>query len=68
MNSEYFYPHVSDRQRRDNWEENGSLDMRELARAKAREILRSHKPKPIPPEIDAAIRQRFEILLPMEVQ
>jgi trimethylamine--corrinoid protein Co-methyltransferase len=64
MNSEYFYPHVSDRQRRDNWEENGSQDMRELARARAREILGSHKPRPIPPEIDAAIRERFEILLP----
>lgn len=64
MNSEYFYPHVSDRQRRDNWEENGSLDMRELARIRARQILSSHKPKPIPPEIDAAIRERFEILLP----
>ncbi len=68
MNSEYFYPHASDRQRRDNWEENGSQDMREFARTRAREILKSHQPKPIPPEIDAAIRQRFEILLPMEVQ
>lgn len=66
MNSEYFYPHVSDRKRRDTWEENGSLDMREIARIKAREILKTHQPKPIQPEIDAAIRERFDILLPAE--
>ncbi len=64
MTSEYFYPRTSDRQRRDNWEEDGSLDMRERARLKAKEILRTHHPEPIPPEIDAAIRERFEILLP----
>ena len=64
MNSEYFYPHVSDRQRRDNWEADGGLDMRERARLKAKEILRTHHPEPIPAEIDAAIRGRFEILLP----
>jgi len=64
MNSEYYYPHTSDRQSRDNWEEDGGLDMRERARVKAREILRSHRSEPIPAEVDAAIRERFEILLP----
>ena len=64
MNSEYYYPHTSDRQSRDNWAADGGLDMRERARMKAREILRLHRPEPIPAEIDAAIRERFEILLP----
>ena len=64
MNSEYYYPHTSDRQSRDNWAADGGLDMRERARLKAHEILRSHKPDPIPAEIDTAIRERFEILLP----
>ncbi|MGD8403432.1 MAG: trimethylamine methyltransferase family protein [Anaerolineales bacterium] len=64
MNSEYYYPHTSDRQSRDNWAADGGLDMRERACIKAREILRSHRPEPIPAEIDAAIRERFEILLP----
>jgi trimethylamine--corrinoid protein Co-methyltransferase len=64
MNSEYYYPHTSDRQSRDNWAADGGLDMRERAQLKAREILRSHKPDPIPAEVDAAIRERFEILLP----
>ena len=66
MTSEYFYPRTSDRQRRDNWEADGGLDMRERARLKAKEILRTHHPEPIPAEIDAAIRERFEILLPKE--
>jgi len=64
MTSEYFYPRTSDRQRRDNWEAEGSLDMRERARLKAKEILRTHHPEPFPAEIDTAIRERFEILLP----
>jgi len=64
MNSEYYYPHTSDRQSRDNWSTDGGLDMRERARLKAREILRTHRPEPIPAEVDAIIRERFEILLP----
>ena len=64
MNSEYYYPHTSDRQNRDNWEEDGGLDMWERARLKAREILGSHQPESIPADIDVAIRDRFEILLP----
>lgn len=63
MQSEYYYPPVSDRQRRADWEDAGSLDMRERARRRARRILKEHHPAPIPPEIDAAIRDRFNILI-----
>ncbi|MDX1616171.1 MAG: trimethylamine methyltransferase family protein, partial [Candidatus Promineifilaceae bacterium] len=64
MNSEYYYPHTGDRQRRDDWETQGAQDMRARARAKARRLLRSHRPQPLPVRVDAAIRDRFEILLP----
>jgi trimethylamine--corrinoid protein Co-methyltransferase len=67
MNTEYYYPHTGDRRRREDWEEAGGLDMRERARQKARQLLQTHRPDPIPPEIDAAIRDRFEILLPREL-
>ncbi|MEM7345566.1 MAG: trimethylamine methyltransferase family protein [Chloroflexota bacterium] len=67
MNTEYYYPHTGDRQRRDDWEVAGGLDMRERARQKAKEILATHKPDPIPLDVDAAIRERFEILLPPEL-
>ncbi|MCP4417030.1 MAG: trimethylamine methyltransferase [Chloroflexi bacterium] len=63
MNSEYYYPHTGDRQSRDSWEADGGLDMRERARVKARQILRTHEPTPIVPNVDAAIRERFMILL-----
>ena len=63
MQSEYYYPHTGDRQSRDNWEKDGGLDMWERARVKARHILKTHQPMPIPAEVDAAIRERFEILL-----
>ncbi|MCB0000476.1 MAG: trimethylamine methyltransferase family protein, partial [Anaerolineales bacterium] len=55
---------TADRQRRDDWELAGSLDMREQARRKVRDILKNHKPMPIPPEADKAIRERFEIVVP----
>jgi trimethylamine--corrinoid protein Co-methyltransferase len=64
MNTEYYYPHTGDRQRRLDWEAGGSLDMREQARRKAQHILNTHEPESIPKEIDAEIRKRFEILLP----
>ncbi len=63
MHSEYYYPHTGDRQRRADWEANGGLDMRERARQKTRQILKMHHPQTIPPEVDAAIRERFTILL-----
>jgi trimethylamine---corrinoid protein Co-methyltransferase len=63
MSTEYYYPHSSDRRRRQDWEEAGSPDMRQVARQKAQQILQTHRPDPIPAEVDAAIRQRFNILL-----
>ncbi len=63
MHSEYYYPHSADRRRRRDWEEDGSLDMWEVARRQARHILATHHPTPLPPEVDAAIRRRFTILI-----
>jgi trimethylamine:corrinoid methyltransferase-like protein len=67
MNSEYYYPHTGDRQRRADWEMAGGRDMWEQAREKAEAILRDHKPLSISGQIDDAIRQRFEILLTKEL-
>lgn len=63
MNSEFYYPHTADRQSRDNWEADGGLDMWQAARRKTAHILKTHKPTPIDPAVDQAIRERFEILL-----
>ena len=67
MNTEYLYPHTADRATRANWEAAGSLDMRERARLKAREILKSHFPPIVPEEVDRRLRSEFNILLPREM-
>lgn len=67
MNSEYHFPHTADRATRQSWEEAGSLDMREKAKRKAREILKTSYPEIISAETDARIRERFRILLPRDV-
>ncbi len=64
MHSEYLYPEISDRRSPDEWEEAGAPDIRERARARTQEILSTHYPVYIEPEIDDAIRERFPILLP----
>lgn len=67
MNSEYHYPHTADRTTRQSWEEAGGLDMREKAKRKAREILKTSYPEIVSAETDAKIRERFRILLPRDV-
>lgn len=64
MQSEYVYPHTADRRTRRDWERDGSPDMREAARRRAREVLRTHFPPGFGPEVDAMIRSEFEIALP----
>jgi len=66
MNSEYLYPRVADRGTRDSWEAAGAQDMRERARTRARELLRTQWPAHIPAEVDQKMRDEFEILLPAE--
>jgi trimethylamine---corrinoid protein Co-methyltransferase len=63
MRQEYFRQTLGDRQSREAWEKSGSLDGREKARRRAREILKSHTPKGIDPKIDQEIRKRFNILI-----
>ena len=67
MNSEYVYPKVFDRQSRDDWDDRGGLDIREVARAEAQRILDTHYPRPIPDDLDRDIRKAFDIRLPREV-
>ena len=67
MNSEYYYPHTADRATRAAWQEAGGLDMRERARRRAVELLRTSFPTVIAPEVDAAVRAEFNILLPRHV-
>ena len=66
MDSEYVYPEVGDRTTQNAWEAAGSPDVREHARARAREILSSHYPRSIDAATDEALRARFPIRLARE--
>lgn len=66
MQTEYVYPHTADRTSRTNWEEAGSWDMREIARHRAKTLLKSHYPIYLSPDLDVQIRDSFNIQLPSE--
>lgn len=64
IRKEYFQGNgVSDQRSMEKWEEDGSRDARERARAIARKMLSGEKVSCIPEEVDQVIRERFEILL-----
>jgi trimethylamine--corrinoid protein Co-methyltransferase len=62
MERDYFYPPLADRDNPTVWGDSGAPTAWERARAKAREVLESHRPTYLTPEQDAEIRARFKIL------
>ncbi len=65
IRSEYYLTSpITDQQNRELWEQDGSLDARSRGRQIARKILSEEEKSYIEPEIDQAIRERFNILLP----
>lgn len=62
MERDYVYPELADRNTPRTWEEMGARDAWQMAREKAREVLRSHHPRYLTSEQDAAIRSKFRIL------
>ncbi len=64
MRSEYFQGNgVTDRKSRHQWDQGGSMDTRERAKAIARKILAAEENSYIPADIDHAMRKTFNILL-----
>ena len=63
MHSDYVYPTVADRRSPGDWEESGSTDIRERARARARQILAGPHPSHLPDALDRSLRVRHELLL-----
>jgi trimethylamine--corrinoid protein Co-methyltransferase len=61
MRSEFFYPKLADRQNRAAWEESGKEDTRARAVARVEELLRGHPSPGLPPTVDAALRDKFNI-------
>jgi len=61
MRSEFFFPKVGDRRDRTLWEEEGRFGTRARAAARAKRLLREHRPPGLPPEVDAVLRAEFTI-------
>ncbi|MBC7219412.1 MAG: trimethylamine methyltransferase family protein [Hadesarchaea archaeon] len=49
---EQYFPKISDRETRENWEKAGSKDLWQVAREKVREILKKHEPDPLDKEVE----------------
>ncbi|MEE2768913.1 MAG: trimethylamine methyltransferase family protein [Actinomycetota bacterium] len=65
MQTEYIYPVVGDRLSPDDWFDAGATSVDERARKHASEVLSTHFPSHIGPEVDAAVRAQFQIHLPI---
>jgi trimethylamine--corrinoid protein Co-methyltransferase len=66
MRSDFVYPAVGDRATPSAWEEAGARDVRERARDRVREVMRSHYPQHVAPDVDDRIRAAFDIRLPRD--
>jgi len=64
MQSEYIYPEVGDRLSPADWFDAGATSVDERARLRVHEILGSHFPSHVSTDLDARVRDRFDIRLP----
>ncbi|MGR3616199.1 MAG: trimethylamine methyltransferase family protein [Paracoccaceae bacterium] len=62
MERDYFYPALADREEPRTWALAGSKDAWDVAKDKARTILKTHHPDYLDPSVDALIRSKFSIL------
>jgi trimethylamine--corrinoid protein Co-methyltransferase len=56
IKTEHYIPRLFDRATYETWEARGAKDIREVAREKAKEILATHKPEPLPKEVQEELR------------
>jgi trimethylamine--corrinoid protein Co-methyltransferase len=66
MQTDFVYPEIGDRRTIAEWEDDGSKDIREVARERTRQILTQHYPQHISAEMDQKLRDKFDIRLPVE--
>ena len=52
---EHWKPGLTDRQTHDRWQAKGTTTMGQRAKAKIKHILETHKPQPLPPEVEQQI-------------
>ncbi len=67
MQTDFVYPEVGDRRTIEEWEADGSKDIREIARERTRQMLKQHFPRHLSAETDKKLRDNFDIRLPESV-
>jgi trimethylamine--corrinoid protein Co-methyltransferase len=60
MKTEQTHPDLIDRRGRKDWESAGSQSLYDKAWEKARHILKTHQPEPLPPDVVSSIRAIVE--------
>jgi trimethylamine--corrinoid protein Co-methyltransferase len=55
IKTEHYLPRLFDRTTYETWETRGAKDIRDVAREKAKEILATHKPEPLPKDVQQEI-------------
>ena len=63
MQTDFVYPQIADRRSIDEWEADGSRNIHQVARERTRAILQAHYPSHLSAELDAELRQKFDIRL-----
>ena len=56
MKTEQTHPELIDRRVREEWQESGGTSIYDRAWAKARRILETHRPEPLPPDVVTTLR------------
>lgn len=64
MKTDFLYPDIADRRSFEEWENDGSMDIRVSAKERAKEILSNHFPKHLSADIENSLRSKFDIKLP----
>lgn len=63
MKSDFLYPQLADRRTPEEWEQDGRMDIHEVARRRTKEILATYFPDHIEAEAEHLLRSRFDIKL-----
>ncbi len=65
METDFLYPETADRRAVEDWQADGAHDIRAVAAERARDILGNHHPRHLAGAIDANLRSRFDLKLPV---
>ena len=63
MQSDFLYPNIADRRTFEEWQEDGSKDIREQAKLETHRLLDTYFPSHVSATIDDELRKKFEIRL-----